>query len=102
MHSLGDGKPCNNKKIHTRCREQGIGFEPIGFDHTGNMNENGKKIRCIRWLMARMEIQPDAREARYRHESPLPSSAVSVIASDINERVLKEISISLPLGFSFD
>ena len=29
---------------HTRCREQGIGFEPIVFDHARGMNEEGQRI----------------------------------------------------------
>ena len=29
---------------HPRSREQGIGFEPIVFDHAGSMNEEGKRI----------------------------------------------------------
>ena len=33
-----------NRATHTRCREQGIGFEPIVFDHAGGMNEEGKRI----------------------------------------------------------
>ena len=33
-----------NQAAHTRCREQGIGFEPIVFDHAGGMNEEGKRI----------------------------------------------------------
>ena len=33
-----------NRVIHARCREQGIGFEPIVFDHAGGMNEEGKRI----------------------------------------------------------
>ena len=30
--------------LHIRCREQGIGFEPIIFDHAGGMNEEDKRI----------------------------------------------------------
>ena len=33
-----------SRATHTRCREQGIGFEPIVFDHAGGMNEEGKRI----------------------------------------------------------
>ena len=33
-----------NQAPHNRCREQGIGFEPIVFDHVGGMNEEGKRI----------------------------------------------------------
>ena len=48
-----------NQATHTRCREQGIGFEPIVFDHAGGMNEEGKRILdslCKR-LMVRMDVQ---------------------------------------------
>ena len=43
--------------------------------------------------MVRMDVKADVRDTYYRNESPLPSSAISVIASCIDERVLKEISI---------
>ena len=33
-----------NQIIHIRCREQGIGFESIHFDHAGGMNEEDKRI----------------------------------------------------------
>ena len=46
--------------------------------------------------MARMDVKPDVRDTYCRNESPLPSSAISVIASYIDERVLKEISILCP------
>ena len=49
-----------------------------------------------------MDVKPNVRDIYYRNESPLPSSAISVIASYIDERVLKEILHSLPLGFIFD
>ena len=32
------------RATHTRCREQGIGFEPIVLDHVGGMNEEDKRI----------------------------------------------------------
>ena len=38
-----------NRATHTRCREQGIGFEPIVFDHAGGMNEEGKRIVDSLW-----------------------------------------------------
>ena len=38
-----------NRATHTRCREQGIGFEPIVFDHAGGMNEEGKRILGSLW-----------------------------------------------------
>ena len=43
--------------------------------------------------MARIDVKPDVRDIYYRNESPLPSSAISIIASYIDERILKEISI---------
>ena len=46
--------------------------------------------------MTRMDINPDIRDIYYRNESSLPSNAISVIASCIDERVLKEISILCP------
>ena len=32
-----------NQAAHVRCYEQGIGLEPIVFDHAGGMNEEGHK-----------------------------------------------------------
>ena len=46
--------------------------------------------------MIRIDVKPDIRNRCYRNESPLPSSAISIIASYIDERVLKEISILCP------
>ena len=46
--------------------------------------------------MGRTDVKPDIRDAYYRNESPLPSSAISIIASYIDERILKEISILCP------
>ena len=43
--------------------------------------------------MIRIDIKSDVCDAYYRNEFPLPSSAISIIASSIDERVLKEISI---------
>ena len=52
--------------------------------------------------MVRMDVNPDVRDICYRNESLLPSSAISIITSYIDERILKEILHSLPLGFPFD
>ena len=43
--------------------------------------------------MVRIDVQPDIRDIYYRNESPLPSSAIPIIASYIDERILKKISI---------
>ena len=43
--------------------------------------------------MVRIDIKPYSYDIYYRNESLLPSSAIPVIASYIDERVLKEISI---------
>ena len=46
--------------------------------------------------MIRMDVKPDIYDPYYRNESPLPSNAMSVIASYIDERGLKEISMLCP------
>ena len=62
------------------------------------MNEEGKRILDS---LCKAVDGPNGRQAGhtrsyYRNESPLPSSTISVIASYIDERVLKEISILCP------
>ena len=46
--------------------------------------------------MLRISNKSDVYDAYYQNESPLPSSAISVMASWIDERALNEISILYP------
>ena len=86
-----------NRATHTRCREQGIGFEPIVFDHARGMNEEGQRILdSLCKAVDGPNGRSDVRDICYRNESLLPSSAIASIASYIDERILKEISILCP------
>ena len=80
-----------NRAAHTRCREQGIGFEPIVFDHAGGMNEEDKRILDS---LSKAIDGPNGRQAGYTRYNEM--HIIGIIASYIDERVLKEISILYP------
>ena len=93
-----------NRAAHIRCREQGIGFEPIVFDHAGGMNEEGKRILDS---LCKAVDGPNGRQAG-RTRSMLQERISIALQRYINHCLMYRRADSqrnlhsLPLGFTFD
>ena len=93
-----------NRAAHARCREQGIGFEPIVFDHAGGMNEEGKRILDS---LCKAVDGPNGRQAgytRYILQERISIALQRYISHCLMyRRAGSQRNLhSLPLGFIFD